>query len=272
MHFSTAIRGMIGVVHLPPMPGDPQARAMGEVQAHALRDAGALQAGGVDGIIVENFGSSPFVRGDAGDPLPPHQVAALALISTAIKAQTGLPVGVNCLRNDARAAMGIATAAELDFIRVNIHTGAYLTDQGVIQGEAAHTLRYRQLLGATRVAILADILVKHAAPLVPLKAADAAHDCLYRGHADGLIVTGAATGSAVDAALLQEVGTAIGKAGLLLIGSGLNPDNAAILAPLADGAIVGTALKRDGQVSAPVDEERVKRLCALCRPLFGAKR
>ncbi len=75
---------------------------------------------------------------------------------------------MNVLRNDALAALGVAVAAGADFIRVNVHTGAMLTDQGIIQGEADQTLRMRRYLNAERIQIFADVLVKHAVPLGPL--------------------------------------------------------------------------------------------------------
>ncbi|MCA9670753.1 MAG: BtpA/SgcQ family protein [Myxococcales bacterium] len=259
------LRGIIGVIHLPAMPGDPAYREGGfaGVSDHALRDAEALAQGGVDGMIVENFGSAPFAKSD----LPAHQIATLTLVAERCKARFGLPLGVNCLRNDARAALGIAAAAGLDFIRVNVHTGAYVTDQGVIEGEAAATMRYRAALGATGVKVLADVLVKHAAPLAPLSLEDAVRDCLFRGLADGVIVTGVATGAAIDRGRVEAVRAVIGEGEqLVVLGSGVNPTQARSLAPLADAAIVGTWLKRDGQVHAPVDVERVRRLVAAVAP------
>ncbi len=262
-------RGFIGVVHLPPLPGDPRAgdATFSQAEAAALADAEALVRGGVDGLIIENFGSAPFVKGTAGDRLPPHQVAALALIARRCADLADTTVGVNCLRNDAPAALGIAAAAGLDFVRVNVHVGAYVTDQGLIEGEAATSLRYRQALGAESVAILADLLVKHATPLAPVRATDAARDTLGRGLADGLIVTGDATGAPIAEALLEDVRAAAGEAPILL-GSGVTPENAPRLAPLANGAIVGTWLKRDGDVRAPVDEERVRRLAGVLEGSF----
>ncbi|NVB37312.1 BtpA/SgcQ family protein [Pseudenhygromyxa sp. WMMC2535] len=256
-------RGLIGVVHLPGLPGDPGAGAatFSDAYDHAHADAEALVAGGVAGLIVENFGSAPFVKGCAGDRLPPWQAAALALVTRECRA-LGVPVGVNCLRNDAHTAMGIAAACELDFIRVNVHSGAYVTDQGVIEGEAAATLRLRRLLGVDeRVAILADVLVKHAAPLAPLTPEAATRDCLDRGHADAVIVSGSGTGEPVDAELLERVRKAA-SGRPVLIGSGLTPGNAPRLRPLAEAAIVGTWLKVGGRVHAPVDPERVKRMVA----------
>ncbi len=222
-----------------------------------MADATALAEGGVDAIMVENFGSAPFPKGDASQRVPPHQLMALGWIARVCRERFELPVGVNCLRNDAMGALGVAAAAGLDLVRVNVHMGAYVTDQGVIEGEAYHSLRYRQSLGAENVAILADVLVKHAAPLAPLDAAAATKELIGRGHANGVIVTGQATGATVDRSLLEEVRVAAGEAAVF-IGSGLTPELADELAPLVDGAIVGTWLKVDGVLSNPVDAERVQ--------------
>lgn len=264
--------GVIGVVHLPPVPGDPRAGADATpdaVLSFALRDAESLAAGGVDAVIVENFGSTPFSRGTAADPAPPHQVAFLAVATRAVRDAVNVPVGVNCLRSDASASVGIARATGATFVRVNVHSGAYVTDQGVIEGEAPRTLAYRRQIHADDVALCADVLVKHAAPLAPLAPDEAAHDCVDRGLADAVIVTGAATGAPVSEALLVEVAGGAGDAPVL-IGSGLTPDNADSLAPHAHGAIVGTWLKRDGALRAPVDVERVRRLCDAARGSFRA--
>jgi len=253
--------GLIGVVHLPPMPGDPGHYEGGfpSVESAALRDAEVLVAGGVDGLIVENFGSAPFRKGTAGHRLEPHQVALLACVTRDCRQRFDVPVGVNCLRNDAISALAVAAVAGLEFVRVNIHTGAYVTDQGVIEGEADESLRYRRGLGCEDVAILADVLVKHATPLAPIDPATAARDCLERGRADGIIVTGDRTGEPVDEATVVAMREAAGDAPVYL-GSGLVPDDVDRLVPLVDGAIVGTWFKVGGDVSAPVDGERVREL------------
>lgn len=254
------IKGLIGVVHLPPMPGDPKAGAdttFRSVVDAALRDAQSLVSGGAQAIIIENFGSAPFQKGDASSRIPPHQVALMARVVGACTALSDVPMGVNCLRNDARSALGIAAATGADFIRVNVHTGAYLTDQGIIEGEAAETLRYRRELGAEHITILADVLVKHAEPLVPLDATCATEDCLKRGLADAVVVSGRATGAPIDRERLKIVHqAAAGKP--VYLGSGLTLDSVAELMPYATGAIVGTALKEGGNLAAPVDAARVK--------------
>jgi uncharacterized protein len=262
--------GIVGVVHLLPLPGDPLAgpgAGFGDAERRALDDAGVLVEGGVDGLIVENFGSAPFVKGTEGHRAPPHQVAALALVARELLVRFGKPVGVNVLRNDAPAAIGVAAAARASFARVNVHVGAMVTDQGLIEGEAAYTLRYRDALGARAVAIWADVLVKHAAPLGPLDPGQAARDCLERGLADALIVTGAATGEPVSIERLRQVAEAAEGAPVWL-GSGLTPQSAESLAPLARGAIVGTWFKQGGEVRAPVEAGRVRELVAAVKGKF----
>ena len=254
---------LIGVVHLPALPGDAAAPRGGDFKPaleFARADGLRLAAGGVDGIIVENFGSAPFVKGSAADPLPPHQLAALTLVAAQLRDETQLPIGVNCLRNDAYSALGIAAAADLDFIRVNIHSGAYLTDQGVIEGEAPRTLAYRRLLESD-VAIMADVMVKHASPLAPLDLLQCARDTVERGGADALIVTGSGTGRPTEVADLERLQPLRDRAPLYL-GSGLTLEQLPRLAPLIDGAIVGTALKVEGVLSAPIDELRVRSFAA----------
>ncbi|HJK90490.1 MAG TPA: BtpA/SgcQ family protein [Polyangiaceae bacterium LLY-WYZ-15_(1-7)] len=260
-------RGLVGVLHLPALPGDPRpAGDFRAAEAHALRDAERLAEAGFDALIVENFGSAPFPKGTAGHRLPPHQVAFMALVVRAAAERTGLPIGVNCLRNDALAALGIAAATGAAFVRVNVHTGAYVTDQGLIEGEADVSLRYRAQLGA-EVALLADVLVKHASPLAPLGAEQAAEEALDRGGAEGIVVTGRGTGQPVDPELLAEARRGAGERPVW-IGSGLVPETASTLAPLADAAIVGTFTKEGGDVRAPVDPSRARHIVEAARGRF----
>ena len=138
----------------------------------------------------------------------------------------------------------------------------------MIEGDAAATLRYRNAIGAEQVRILADVLVKHATPLAPLSPEQAARDTVARGCADGVIVTGSATGSAIDPIQLRDIRDAVPTTPLYL-GSGVTPDNVETLASNADGAIVGSWLKRDGDIAAPIDVERVR---VLSRSLASALR
>ena len=255
-------RTVIGVVHLLPLPGAPRWRGDFDALLDAARaDLQALVAGGVDAAIVENFGDAPFRPG----PVDPETVAAMARIITELRALTDRPLGVNVLRNDAAAALALAAtcAGPGAFIRVNVHTGALVTDQGLIEGRADRTLRRRRELGVA-VALLADVLVKHAAPLAPVAIEDAARDAVERGLADALIVTGTGTGHATDLDDARRV-RAVLPATPLLIGSGVTEKTVRETLAIADGAIVGTALKAGGVTTAPVDPERVRRFVAAAK-------
>jgi membrane complex biogenesis BtpA family protein len=246
---------MIGVVHLPALPGSPQSRLPLEACIElAVRDAMALDQGGCDALIVENINDVPFRprRVDA------HTVAAMTAACLAIRGFVACEVGVNVLRNDAEAALGIALAAGGSFVRVNVHTGAMLTDQGIIRGRADETLRLRRALGAEHVRIYADVLVKHAVTLGPLTLPDAVRDCVDRGLADAIIVTGAATGAATSPEDVR-VAAAASRAPVY-VGSGLTDANVHSFLPAAAGVIVGGWLKVDGDIANPVDPARVRRL------------
>lgn len=257
-------RPLLGVVHLLPLPAAPRHASMDEVCARALADARAFAAGGFDGVIVENFGDAPFRKGTRDDPVTPDVTAAVAVVADRIRREVMLPVGINCLRNDGIAALGAAAVAGARWIRVNVLSQAYLTDQGVIEGEAARLAAYRRLL-RTDVLVLADFLVKHATPLVPFDVEAAAKDLAERSGADAMILSGRRTGEAVDGSILETVRAAVG-AFPVWIGAGLSPDNAATLWPRCDGAIVGTFCKHGGDVGAPVDPARVRALRAACPP------
>src|SRR5436305_3228391 len=200
-----ASRALFGMVHLLPLPGAPLfGGSLDEVIDAALRDAHAIAGGGCDGIVIENFGDKPFFRGR----VPAETVAAMTRVVTGIIREVKIPLGVNVLRNDALSALAIAAAVGAAFIRVNIHTGAMLTDQGIIEGTSAETLRLRASL-APDVMIFADHLVKHAAPLAPYDPLQSAKDLRLRGLADALIVTGAETGAPPDAARLAMLAGAV---------------------------------------------------------------
>src|SRR5215470_18911127 len=163
-----SIRRIIGMLHVPALPGSPQGRLeFNAIVTWVLKDADALASGPVDALLLENFGDAPFYP----RRVPPHTVAFMTAIAREVKREFRLPLGINVLRNDAESALAIASAVSADFIRVNIHTGARVTDQGVIEGAAYDTLRYRRLL-QSNVQIFADVDVKHSAPVVVRKLED----------------------------------------------------------------------------------------------------
>src|SRR5438876_9179393 len=143
---------LIGMVHLPPLPGSPRwDGSMERAIAVALADARALIDNGMDALIIENYGDAPFTAGRVAAAT----VAAMAVIAHEIhRALPDAPLGVNVLKSDARSALAVATAIGARFIRVNVLAGAVVADQGIVQTDAHDLLRDRRLLGVD-VAIFA---------------------------------------------------------------------------------------------------------------------
>jgi uncharacterized protein len=237
---------------------------MGDIAASCAADARALHAAGYDLVMIENFGDAPFFPGR----VPAVTVSAMTACVLAAKAAApDLPLGVNVLRNDADAALAIAAVTEAAVIRVNVHTGARVTDQGIVEGKAAETLRTRRALGV-EVSIWADVDVKHSAALAPRAAADEAKDLVLRGLADAVLVTGEGTGRPVDAAKLAAV-RAVTRGVPLLVASGATIEALAGLAQHADGVIVGSALRDGGVAGGRVDPARAAAFAKAFRAAFG---
>ncbi|HEY2382779.1 MAG TPA: BtpA/SgcQ family protein [Terriglobia bacterium] len=257
-----ADKPVIGMLHVPALPGSPQNRFdFGAILEWVLDDAKTLADGGIHGLMIENFGDTPFYP----RRVPPHTVAFLTALGVELKRTFDLPLGINVLRNDAESALAIAAAVPAEFIRVNIHTGARLTDQGLIEGAAHETLRYRKLLGST-TKIFADVDVKHSAPLAPRDLKAEVEELIGRGGADAVVVTGSATGHETSLADLRAVKSAA-KNAYVIAGSGVDAGNVSSVLTVADAVIVGTSLKRDGVTINPVDPDRVRTLMQAIRKM-----
>ncbi len=258
------------MVHLRPLPGSPSGGSLDEVLASALADAQVLMDAGFDGLVVENFGDTPFAK----DRVPPATVAAMAVVARELRRQHNVPLGVNVLRNDALAALSIASVCGCDFIRVNVHVGAVVADQGVIEGRARETLLLRRQLDSS-VLLFADVRVKHARPLgaVDDPAGDLvteAKDAFERGRADALILSGSATGVPAESTVFRVVKERVPRAPLL-VGSGMNAENLGEFWSVCDGMIVGTSVKRGENPRSEVDPERARRVAARVRELRRKK-
>ncbi|MCH7736622.1 MAG: BtpA/SgcQ family protein [Chloroflexi bacterium] len=255
-------KAFIGVVHLLPLPGSPRwGSDMRAVIDRAEEEANILEQGGANGIIVENFGDVPFRTGR----LDPETIAGMTVAVQRVNEVVSVPVGINMLRNDALSALGIAAVTGAKFIRVNVHYGVMAAEEGLIEGEAFQTMRRRQALNAD-VKVLADVLVKHAVPLGPVDLGLMARETAQRGLADGLIVSGAATGEETAGSDVSAVRRAAPES-FLLVGSGVTEENIVKVIEHADGAIIGTSLKEGGIVANRVDPERVRRMSELFRNL-----
>jgi membrane complex biogenesis BtpA family protein len=251
---------VIGMLHLGPLPGSPRyGGSVDPIRATLLRDAELLVAGGVHGLMIENFGDVPFYPGR----VPAHTVAQVTALAAEVRrAHPGVPLGINVLRNDGLSALAVAHAVGAAYVRVNVLSGARVTDQGVIQGIAHDLLRERRLLGAESVRIFADVDVKHSAPLAAVAIESEVEDTLKRGLADALVVSGTGTGKATDPEHVARVKRVAGAAPVF-VGSGADERTIAAYLPHADGFIIGSAFKREGDAQQAVDEGRVRRIMAL---------
>lgn len=256
---------IIGVIHLLPLPGAPRASpGMEAVIERALRDAEALLLGGIRTVIVENLGDAPFAGGAVG----PHVPACMAAVCSHLNRSFhgALDLGINVLRNDPLAALGVAVACGASFIRINVHVGAAWTDQGLIQGRAHETLRARRELvaGGSPIRIAADVLVKHAVPAGAADLVPVARETAERGGADVLILTGRHTGGRTDLSKVTELKDNLPGVPVW-VGSGVKPEQAGAVLAAADGAIVGTWLHEEGRLDRPLDPGRIKALVAAFR-------
>jgi membrane complex biogenesis BtpA family protein len=249
-------RAVIGVVHLPALPGSPAYRGapLEELATAALEDARRYARGGVHALIVENHGDLPFAK---PDDLGPETAAVMAVLTDRIRREVGLPLGINVLANGAHHALAVAQAGGAGFVRVNQWANAYVANEGILEGPAAAATRYRAWLRADAVRVFADVHVKHGSHAI---VADRTLEELTRDleffDADAIIVTGQRTGDAADLGELRAVRAATQLP--LLVGSGVTPENVGAILGVADGVIVASALKEDGVWWSPVSEAKVR--------------
>jgi membrane complex biogenesis BtpA family protein len=251
---------LIGMIHMRALPGAPRSdRMIEELVQFALSEMRVLEQAGLDGAIVENVGDAPFYR----DEVPATTVAAMAVVVREVKRQSSLKVGVNILRNACEQALAVAHVGGADFIRCNVVIGAYVTDQGIIQGCAAELARLRRNLGAD-VLVFGDVHVKHAHPLFDVPIEDAARDLAERGGADAVIVSGARSPVPPTFETIAAVRKAVGVP--VLIGSGVGVENARDFYERSDGVLLGEVDFKAGRVWGGASEGAAyARAVELCR-------
>lgn len=256
---------LIGDIHLLPLPGTPRYanETMEAIISRALSDADAFVAGGMDGIIIENHGDIPFLK---PHEIGPEIIAAMTVITDRVARNVGVPVGINLLANGSIGSLAIAKASGAKFVRVNQWVNAYVSNEGIIEGESAKALRYRKQIDAQDVAIFADVHVKHGSHAIvgDRSIGEQAADAEFYG-ADVTIATGNRTGDSVPETEISAVRS--GTQLPVIAGSGITAGNAGELLRKLDGAIVGSSLKFDGVWWNAVEIERVRRLVEQVRPL-----
>lgn len=255
------------MVHLGALPGSPGfAGDLARVVDRALSEAEILEKAGFGAVIVENYGDLPFLK-----QVGPETVASMAIVASRVKQATGVPVGINVLRNDCEAALAVAAASGCEFVRVNILTGAFVTPEGIIEGSPGRALRMRKRLAA-KTLIFGDVMVKHAYPVAATSIGDNALDVVERGGADCLIVTGPRTGSPPSEEDLRAVRSSLDEAGMnvpVLVGSGITPSNAQNFLKISEGFIVGSYYRNHGRAGEAIDFERARRVGNICKEGVG---
>jgi membrane complex biogenesis BtpA family protein len=249
---------VIGVVHLKPLPGAPRydGSPVRDIYAAAVADARVLAAGGLDGIIVENASDMPFCR---PEDIGPETVAALTAACIAVRSAVDTPIGITCVANGVIPALAVAKAVGAMWVRANQWVNAYVANEGILNGPAAQALRFRSAIKAENIRVFADVHVKFGAHAITADrtVSEQATDAEWFD-ADVLIASGSRTGSPTRIDEVEQVrhGTNLP----VLVGSGLAADQVAELFAVADGAIVGQWLKKDGLWWEPVDPRRVEQL------------
>lgn len=251
-----AKKPVIGMVHLPPLPGSPaykRGAALQSIFKRAIEDAKALAEGGIDGIQIENIGDRPFRKGVGYET-----VALVTEVVHRIKEEIDLPHGI-CLLMSGRASLAVAKATGGKWIRSTYHMEVYASYIGLMEGEAAELLRYRQHIDAEDIKIFADVHIKHAYPLLVRSTELSAIETAEMGLADAVIVSGSRTGMPADLEEVKRTKEQMGKIGCpLLLGSGARLENIEHFWPFIDGVIVGTGLKKGGKTFEAVDPEKVR--------------
>jgi len=248
-------RALIGVIHVGGLPGTPSHdRSLQEILETAVTEARLYVSAGFHGVLLENTHDRPYLKGSVG----PEIVASLAVIGQEVRRAVPAPLGIQILAGANQAAVAVALACGASFVRVEGFVFAHVADEGLIESSAGSLLRYRRMVGAEDIRVFADIKKKHSAHAITAdlglgETAKAAEFFL----ADGVIVTGIATGQPADPGEVQSVAAAVGLP--VLVGSGITSRNLRDY-DAADALIVGSDVKRGGIWSGPLDEARVRAL------------
>lgn len=250
---------VIGMVHCLPLPGTPgYSGDFSQIIKQAVDDAVTLETGGIDALIVENMGDSPFT-----DMLNKSQIAALTAVAVAVKKHIHIPMGIDAAFNDCEASLSIAVATGADFVRIPVFVDTVLFTDGFIKPCANLCMKVKKSLHAEQIKILADIQVKHAYMVSPqITIEQSAKDAAANG-ADAIIVTGVSCGSETPIEIIERTKKVVKVP--VIVASGVNAGNIKKQMEIADGCIVGSSLKKGSVLSNPIECDMVKELITALR-------
>lgn len=260
---------LVGMIHVNALPGTPRSqKKVREIVEQALREAKVLVTGGVDAIILENMHDLPYLNRAVG----PEIVSAMTAVCSAVRQATECPLGVQVLAGANREAIAVALAAELQFVRCEGFVFSHVADEGLMsEADAGPLLRYRRMIGAEHVAVISDIKKKHSSHAITsdVSLAEMAKAAAFAG-ADGLVVTGTATGQPTSPADVEAVAEAVDEP--VFVGSGVTPEQIPALAKHADALIVGSYIKKDGHWANEPDPARIQSLATVLHDAARATR
>lgn len=256
---------VIGMCHLRALPGDPHydaATGMDAVVEHARSELKGLQEGGVDAVMISNEFSLPYLT-----RTEPITAISMARVIGDLRPEIQVPFGVNVLW-DGTASIDLAVATGASFVR-EIFTGVYASDFGLWNTNVGELARHRRAVGADHVRLLFNIVPESAVYLADRDLVQITRSTVFNARPDAICVSGLIAGSATDTDKLRTVKEAGGDTPVF-VNTGVTADNVAEQLSVADGAIVGTFFKRDGEFTADVDPARVEQLMWEVRRLRGA--
>ena len=244
---------IIGMIHLLGLPGAPRYDCKNGMNGNlewAMKDAEAMEKGGIDAVMFCNEFDVPYPK-----RVGPETVAAMTHIASRVTERVSLPHGISVLF-DFFATIAIAKATGARFARV-ILTGAFAGDYGIMDTFGPELLRYRKYIDAENVKLFTNISGEFGAPIAPRPIQVCAKGAVFVGLADALIVQGPMTGMETSIDEIKKVKEIVGDVPVLA-GTGVTKHNVSKMLRHADGAIVGTSLKVGGNTWNPVDVKRVK--------------
>ena len=243
---------VIAMAHLPALPSTPrynEALGIAGIIDRVRTDVDLLVKGGVDAVMFCNEDDRPYVFKATID-----QIAVMTRVVTECRPKY-LPFGVDFLW-DPMAAMAIAHATGANFIR-EVLTGVYEFDMGLWSPDAGEVMRFRKQVGAEHVKVFYNIVPEFAASLGDRSIAQRARSAVVSCLADVILVSGPMAGSEPVVDHFYAIKEAVNEIPVFL-NTGARVENISTFLKVADGVIVGSSLKEDGDTWNPVDPKRVK--------------
>jgi uncharacterized protein len=252
--FPDVSKPIIGMLHLPPLPGSYNyaGQPLDDLIGHALREAEILAASGFDGFLMQNAGDRP-----ASLEVCPEKVAYMSVIGAAVRrAHPTIPLGVNVCWNVPKATIAVCHAVGGAFIRLeHVYIGMAITPHGPVYGCAYEATQFLKLLDAKHIQIFADVYEAHSVPLGRVPIEEAAHQATSLCQAHAVVITGRTFRESME---MIETIKKSAPATVVILGGGSNPASVGEALRLADAIMVGRSLKSRPDLTAPIERDKAE--------------